>query len=471
MGSGQKGIECGQNGYPSNQSALDSKGAPPRIATSTAAVPTRGIFKIGRVYRYARPYSATSPQIDGLPNFFFHAGSSGQTLPTLERGINSTRVIPCPDGNRRMAILISSSPHKVGSNFTPWQDTFEPDLGFVRYYGDNKTGTSRPQDASGNQVLLHEFQLHTSPLRADRLRATPVLLFRRVTIADRQKGNVQFAGLAVIERAELVTQFNPSSGDYFANYLFQFAVLNLNAEQDSVDWRWFEKRRSASSRLEDVLSIAPAAWREWVRFGNEALPRLRRHVAKLSVVPTVEQQPPAGSREEKALCRIYDHYGDKKVKFEALASAVAAKILSRSGTAYREGWITPASADHGTDFVGRLTLGSGFSSAKLVVLGQAKCERPNNPTGGTHVARTVARLRRGWIGVYVTTSYFSESVQREVLEDQYPIVLVHGREVAQIATELSLESGTPDLSKYLTEIDGRYAQMISHRRPEEILFD
>ena len=50
------------------------------------------------------------------------------------------------------------------------------------------------------------------------------------------------------------------------------------------------------------------------------------------------------------------------------------------------------------DFVGRLDVGSGHSTAKLVVLGQAKCEKLQSATGGNHIARTVARLRRGWIG-------------------------------------------------------------------------
>jgi hypothetical protein len=162
---------------------------------------------------------------------------------------------------------------------------------------------------------------------------------------------------------------------------------------------------------------------------------------------------------------------ERKCHFEVLASAVAAHILSKSGAVYREGWITPSSRDHGTDFVGRLTLGSGFASTKLVVLGQAKCEGIDSPTGGMHVARTVARLRRGWIGVYVTTSYYSEPVQREVFEDQYPLILVNGRQLAEISMLLARESGHSEVPSYFATLDARYTSLISHRRPEEILFD
>jgi hypothetical protein len=72
------------------------------------------------------------------------------------------------------------------------------------------------------------------------------------------------------------------------------------------------------------------------------------------------------------------------------------------------------------------TPGNGFSKVELIVLGQAKCESLNTPTGGNHIARTVARLKRGWIGAYVTTSYFSDAVQREVIEDKSPIILING---------------------------------------------
>lgn len=432
---------------------------------------TPGTLRVGTTYRYARPYASTPAEIDGLPNFFAQTVSAGLTLPTLERGITQLRAVDATDGIRRPVILISSSPHKEGSNFTPWQDTFEPDLGFVRYFGDNKSPTSPPATAPGNAVLLGEFQRHTSPSRAERMLATPLILFRRVEVEGRRKGNVQFAGLAIIERTELVTQFNPATGKYFTNYVFEFAVLSLARENEVLNWSWLSARRNPAIDVDATVKLAPLTWQEWLKFGNDALPRLRRHVARVSVVSTSSQKPTLGSREHACLAQIYSHYTHKKHHFEALASAIAAHVLSKSGAVYREGWITPGSGDHGTDFVGRLTLGGGFASVKLVVLGQAKCESLNSATGGVHIARTVARLRRGWVGVYVTTSYFSEPVQKEVFEDQYPIILIHGLEVAQAAQQLAIESGFKDFEMYLAELDEYYERMISHRRPEEILFD
>jgi len=46
---------------------------------------------------------------------------------------------------------------------------------------------------------------------------------------------------------------------------------------------------------------------------------------------------------------------------------------------------------------------------------QTSCP-PSDRTG--KVARVVARLRRGWISVFVTTGTFSRQAQVEVIDDQ-----------------------------------------------------
>src|SRR5207248_1461676 len=122
----------------------------------------------------------------------------------------------------------------------------------------------------------------------------------------------------------------------------------------------------------------------------------RRRVSKLSIASAREQLPSNGSLEARALRQIYQYYEGRKSRFEALAALVTQHVFSKSGANYRLGWITRAGGDNGIDFVGRLDLGLGFSGVKIVVLGQAKCEHPDSPTNGVHIARTVARLRRGW---------------------------------------------------------------------------
>ena len=146
-------------------------------------------------------------------------------------------------------------------------------------------------------------------------------------------------------------------------------------------------------------------------------------------------------------------------------------LIKKSAKNYKAGWITKGSGDSGIDFIGRMDIGTGFGSAKVIVLGQAKCESLNSPTGGNHIARTVAKLKRGWLGVYVTTSYFSDPAQIEILEDKYPLLLINGKKLAELVNEIVFDQGYKNVAEYLKKVDSEYEGVIQYRDPEEILFE
>jgi Restriction endonuclease len=293
--------------------------------------------------------------------------------------------------------------------------------------------------------------------------------FRGVPVNGVVKGHVQFCGVGVVWRAERVAQWDGKAARSFANYLFDIVVLSLAAEDERLDWAWINRRRDPDASSTDCLKLAPRAWRDWVEGGDEALPRLRRSVVSLRTVRPAAQLPPSGSREAATLRQVLAFYEGRKHRFEALAELVAERVLRGEGATYRPGWITPPSSDGGADFVGRLDVGDGFARARLVVLGQAKCEA--RATGGLHLARTVARLRRGWLAVFVTAGYFSEPAQREVLDDQYPLVLVHGLRLAEEVLRLAFERHGSDVNALLEAVDVNYPGRLQVRRPEEILWD
>ena len=146
---------------------------------------------------------------------------------------------------------------------------------------------------------------------------------------------------------------------------------------------------------------------------------------------------------------------------------VAVKTIEESGAKCTPGWITKRSSDGGIDFVLRIDIGQDqLASVKIIGLGQAKCELPKTPTNGVHIARTVARLKRGWIGIFVTTSFFSEAVQKEVNEDTYPLMLINGSQVAHIV-EKELFATHLDLHSYLDGISQKYGREM--KIPEDIL--
>jgi hypothetical protein len=118
-----------------------------------------------------------------------------------------------------------------------------------------------------------------------------------------------------------------------------------------------------------------------------------------------------------------------------------------------------------------LDVGDGFSKVKIVVLGQAKCEKPSSGTSGRDLARTVARLKRGWIGAYVTTSFFTDRSQIEMVEDQYPLITVNGKELATEILRQQLAEGFSTLKEFLVSVESEYGERISNRRPEDILLE
>lgn len=426
-------------------------------------------LRIHEVFRYGRPYDGTQEKIDGQRNHFFTTNFPGLPMVLLEKGINQIADVKVNGEKRRPAIIIRSSPNKIGSETTPWQDIFDVDNGHIRYYGDNKIPGNDPALAPGNKILLEAFDTYNDPRK--RMYSTPLIFYKAVTFKKKQKGFIEFNGFGIIKSVELITQYDRKLNRTFSNYAFNFQVFSLAADKEQFDWKWINYRRDKSLSLSETEIAAPKSWTDWIKKGSSVLERNRRRVSKLLTYSRDEQLPTKGSREEKVLNEIYKFYSNKKARFEGLASIVAAKILGAAVGYYKEGWITPASSDGGADFYGRVEIGQGFGKTKLIVLGQAKCESISSPTGGNHIGRTVARLRRGWIGVYITTSYFSESVQREIIEDEYPIMLVNGKKLADTVLDIIHDDGFLDLTTFLNVVDYRYDSLVATRRPDELLFE
>jgi len=430
-------------------------------------------MRIGEIFRYSKTNPINKENIDGFPNFTFHTNLQSENKVLLESGVNPIGIVKNSGIIRTPAILTGSSPHKIGSSETPWQDIYNVSKGHIRYFGDNKDA-SNPITKKGNKTLLKEFEIHNSSNPDVRKKACPIIFFKRVPVNGVSKGYVEFNGYGVITNAERVVQHIGISNLDIVNYSFDFAVLEMSDENEEFNWEWINLRRDKTKSIEYTLTKAPSSWKKWIKNGNSRIDIIRRNVSKLQVLSTSEQKPEKKSKEFITLQEIYNFYSSSpssKKRFENLASIVTEHLIKKSSKNYRSGWITKGSGDSGIDFIGRMDIGSGFGAAKIIVLGQAKCESLNTPTSGTHIARTVAKLRRGWLGIYVTTSYFSNNVQIEILEDKYPLLLINGKILAQEVNEIVHELRYKNVKEYLEDIDKEYEGAIKFRDPEEILLD
>lgn len=319
------------------------------------------MLKMGDVYRYARPYSPDPESIGKFANFFAVTRSQGHRFALVEKGISPIAAVKAPDTLRAPAILISSSPHKTGSKQTPWQDFFDTDNGHIRYFGDAKIPTADPSRSPGNAALLAAYKIQAAFEPEVRSHSVPLIFFERVRRENAAKGFLKFQGYGVVARAELIAQHDQAIGRSFSNYVYDFAVFSLAAENECFDWRWISDRRNALLPIADTLSHAPESWKEWLDEGHRAIFKFTRRIARQRTVPKNDQRPGPASLQESALRTIYEFYAGKKHRFEVLASEVARRILSPSGSGYHKGWITPPSGDGGADFVARVDLGSGFA--------------------------------------------------------------------------------------------------------------
>jgi hypothetical protein len=427
-------------------------------------------MRIGEILRYPAKISFEQT-VDGLPNWYFETrgpDGHGWSVVKLDSGINTSRV-KSPAEDRMPFLAIRSSPHRFGTSTTPWEDIHRPDQGYSRYFGDAKPGEKSAEEFLGNDRMLDAYVLQSGD-RSDRVMAPPILVFEAVPYGGRVKGQLMFHGIGVITKAELVVQREEKTRRTFPNYVFDIALLDLASENESLNWEWINARRNSAMTAEESLKLAPLSWRKWVNNGPAAVLGLRRNVVTKSVVSEKMQRPSAGSSEDQILKSIYNYYSSKKHRFEALAEFISQEVLGSQGVAYKAGWITQGGGDGGFDFVGSIDLDpvGSLKSSRQVVLGQAKCEKLDKPTNGLHIARLAARLRRGWVGIYVTTSYFSVSVQREVLTDRYPVILIDGARVASVVRKYLIDHGI-ELVALLDELSEIYEGRIGFGDPDAVL--
>lgn len=164
-------------------------------------------MRTGDIFRVPKPQRPDDAVIDGFPNLYSITRAAGGGVLPFAAGINTMAAVTGLSGAaRRPAVIIRSSPHKAGSDVTPWQNRFDPDLGQIRYFGDNKYPNRRAaHEARGNRSLLALRELHKSTESDERLQAAPLIFFRTTPVAGKAKGHVRFDGYGIIYRTELVT--------------------------------------------------------------------------------------------------------------------------------------------------------------------------------------------------------------------------------------------------------------------------
>jgi len=431
------------------------------------AMPDSMRIKIGDIFRDSE--GAASGQV----------GQSFPTLRTLTRGRHRTGINaqhgmwklsmadrPGEFAKRIPALVWSSNPFSGNVKNNPWLDVIEPEDGYALYNGDNKSSKKEPFAPLGNKTLWSVAHLYAdSPRRRE---APPVLLFRKVPEGGKTSGFSEFCGYGVPIHLSLRTQREQKGKNYFVNLVVELCLFDLlddTGREGELDWGWIDDLREPDLPPERANEKAPIAWKRWV---DGADPTSCRRRAFKPWVATKKDQAAEGDSGPSTVSLIHDHYAAHPHRFEGLAARVAAQII---GDKCERRWVTRASRDGGVDFVCFLHVGDVRNRTGVVVLGQAKCVSPKTSIGPTELARLVARLRRGWIGVFVTTGIFTDQAQKEVLSDNYPLLLIPGKAVDQEVNKI-LNHDKVSLDEFLRQEEMWYKGHIRHvdasRAAEEI---
>ena len=344
-------------------------------------------------------------------------------------------------------------------------DFIDNDNGYVRYAGDNKPGNKDP-NTQRNQSLIKQYELHKSNNKSDRKSSSPIILFENVKVGKKIKGYKKFLGFGIVDKVERIIEFYKDS--YYPNYVFTIMIMDMSAENDTFDWDWISARRKNELSLEDSHDLSPLIWQKWVKGGVKDISKFQRKVYKSRILKEIDQKDYT-KKQKKILDDVKKYYENKSNDFEYLAAFITEKIITDEGNNYRTGWICKGVGDGGIDFVGKIKISKGLSLVDIVVLGQAKCIKPETSVSGKDISRTVARLKRGWIGSFVTTGIFSKKVQEEIYNDKYPLMLINGKLIADTILKFMHENKIKTVKLFLRKIDERFQNLRMDRSFDEII--
>ncbi len=310
-----------------------------------------------------------------------------------------------------------------------WPDNLDKELGLFTYYGDNRTPGHALHDTprKGNELLRTSYNLlHEDP--PDRASVPPFFIFSKGT-----KGrDVVFRGLAapgsnlLKENQELLAIWKNKQGERFQNYQAVFTIL----DEAEISRDWIQDLVDSNP-----LSLnCPDVWREWVSKGVytplQSQP-IKSHRSKAAQLPSTQ-------KKIEMIDTIYEYFKPNPYAFEACAAELI-KMMDGNVVSIV---LTRPTRDGGRDGVGKYRIGTMGDNIKVDFAVEAKCFKPGTGVGVRATSRLISRLRHRQFGVLVTTSHLDSQAYKEIREDNHPIIVVAGDDIANILLQAGV--GTPN---------------------------
>lgn len=384
-----------------------------------------------------------------------HPDGEFQRFFSFDKGINNAagfRVVakskPAKKSGRKSAADLAFVVLVTTFGESEWPDSLDLETGHFVYYGDNRhPGTETNKTTLGGNALLDDVYglLHGG----ERASVPPFLIFQNVKIDG--KSHMKFLGIAapgaegLTASDDLVSVWRIKDKSRFTNKKARMTVLRA----PQVSRNWLVDLVSGMASADS--SHCPAAWKRWVRTGfysaleaqKPRIPRDRKH------------QMPLDGFEKEILRTLFEELDDREFEY------AAAELVKLMDERFIELEVTPKSQDGGRDVIGLYRVGHDQHQLRLSVFVEAKRWNPKHGVGVKPVSRLISRIKHRDLGVFVTTSYFDTQVQRELIDDNHPVLLVSGGDIARLLAMKGISDG--QLKNWVAQIRQRAE---GHGRPD-----
>ena len=307
-------------------------------------------------------------------------------------------------------------------NEDDWPDSLNVFTGLYTYFGDNRAPGKSLHDTprGGNKTLLEIFELAHGSV-SERSKCPLILAFQNTGVGlDTEFKGLLVPGAANLESTEdLIAVWATKNGKRFQNYRASFTVLDCG----EISGEWvrdiFGKRTNV---LDDPRT--PTALLTWIKTGKYSA--LIADPKKY--IRSVEEQIPRNDVQIQLINHILKITESDPTDFEPIAAGIW-QLLNKS---QMEIEVTRRSVDGGRDAVGYLVLGPAIDPIRIPFALEAKRYKQGVNVGVKDMARLISRIKHRDFGVLVTTSAVSPQTYEEVRQDKHPIVIVSGRDIAEI---------------------------------------
>lgn len=348
--------------------------------------------------------------------------ASDDPLPGLlgvDNGAGFRHLGPRPAVNTLKLLALTTN-----LNDPDWPDHLDYETGLFTYYGDNKQPGRVLHDTprKGNSILRNLFDgRHNSKLTEH---FPPIFIFCSAgTYRD-----MRFLGLAVPGAVSLgpdddlvaIWRKGGTSDQRFQNYKAIFTILDV----PSIPRAWIKDIQDGNAAQSPH---APQAWLNWLRYRKYAT----LHAPRSIEIRSGAQQSPGTKEEEAIVSIIYSRYQDNPFQFERCAAELAKLMLPQIVTCD----LTRPWRDGGRDATGTFHIGHGPSAIEVEFAMEAKCYAPNSGVGVKELSRLISRLRYRQFGILVTTSFLASQAYKELKEDNHPVVVISGGDIAKLLRE------------------------------------